>query len=310
MIAPRRVRIGPLTAGADSLDIGAECPELLIDLFVSTVDHVCVLDDAFAFGDEGGHEDGHSCADIGAGQIGHMQLSSAGDDAAMGITENDARAHGDEAVDEEHPRFEHLLMKEDRPFRLGRCDDEWAHEIARELGPGAVVDGGDDIADIGLHFEGAVSRQGQGCAVDGEIDSDLCEGVANHPHIFFDDAIDFEFASGDGAEGHETSDLDVVRADFVFGTVKFFNAFDRQTVGTDAGDLGAHFIEEPAQVLDMRFACGVDDGGGAVRGGCGHEQVFGGGDARFVEEDTLAAEPFGGLEFEGVIDMDLDAQGA
>jgi hypothetical protein len=69
-------------------------------------------------------------------------------------------------------------------------------------------------------------------------------------------------------------------------------ALDVDDVGPRAVDLGAHLVEDPAELLDLRLARAVDEGRPPLRERRGHHQVLGAGDGRHVEVDLApAAEP-------------------
>lgn len=58
-------------------------------------------------------------------------------------------------------------------------------------------------------------------------------------------------------------------------------------MGADALDLGAHFVEETAEVLDVRFGGGKADSGFSGGGYSGHDGVFGAGYAEFGHGDFI-----------------------
>ena len=95
-----------------------------------------------------------------------------------------------------------------------------------------------------------------------------------------------------GGESDERSDLDVIRADAVRRAAERASAVDRELVRADAVDLRAERDEEVAEVLDVRLAGGVAKDRRAARRDGRRERVLGAGDARLVEEDVGAAEPW------------------
>ena len=76
-----------------------------------------------ALGAQAGEQHRHAGADVRALHPLADELRRAGDDRAVRVAEDDARAHRDELVGEEQPVLEHLLEDEHRPARLGRDRD-------------------------------------------------------------------------------------------------------------------------------------------------------------------------------------------
>ena len=72
------------------------------------------------------------------------------------------------------------------------------------------------------------------------------------------------------------------------GAVEFADAFDGEEVGADALNAGTHAHEHTAELLEVGFAGGVVDGGGAMGGDGCHDDVGGSGDGGFVEEHIAA----------------------
>src|SRR5579859_6732631 len=99
-------------------DPSAQWIQSLLDPLVSAIDLMNVVDHALALGAERGQQQGHSGADVGAGDVRAGESIPADDDGAMRITENDARTHGDQLVGEEEPRLEHLFENHDRSLGL------------------------------------------------------------------------------------------------------------------------------------------------------------------------------------------------
>src|SRR2546423_11238028 len=67
----------------------------LLDPLVAAIDLMDVVDDALALRAEGGEQQGHAGADVGAGDLCAVQAVAADDDGAVRIAEDDARPHGD-----------------------------------------------------------------------------------------------------------------------------------------------------------------------------------------------------------------------
>ena len=76
----------------------------------------------------------------------------------------------------------------------------------------------------------------------------------------------------------------------IAGAAKRRRAVHDDGVGADALDLGAERDQEMREVLHMRLGGGVAQIGGAVGGDRRDQRIFGGGDARLVEEDVGAPQ--------------------
>ena len=66
------------------------------------------------------------------------------------IADDDVGAHLDQRIDEVHAALEELLEEEHRAPALGGEHQHGAHEVRRELGPGAVVHPRHPAAHVGL----------------------------------------------------------------------------------------------------------------------------------------------------------------
>ena len=81
----------------------------MLDVFITTVDLVDVVDAGSAFGTHGRDEHGYTGSDIGTGHGVMLELAlmvMTNYDRTVGIAEDDLRAHIDQLVHEEKARFE------------------------------------------------------------------------------------------------------------------------------------------------------------------------------------------------------------
>ncbi len=93
------------------------------------------------------------------------------------------------------------------------------------------------------------------------------------------------------------------------GTVEMVHADDGDEVAANARDVGAHAVEQVAELLDVRLAGGVVDGGGAGGHDGGHDDVGRTRDRSLVEEHVGALQPFG-LDVVDVLLIVVDELGA
>ncbi len=290
---PRCADWGVLADGVDGLadDAGAEGVEFFVDVLVAAVDLADVVDGAGALGAHGGDEEAHAGADVGGFEGCAVELAFADDDDAVWVAEDDFSAHGVEGVDEEHAAFEHFFEEQNAAVALGGDGDGDGHQVGGECGPDGVVDFGHGAGVVVADDHFLISGDEKVVFVaDFGLDAEFGEYQADHAEIVGDNAFDGEFAAGDGGKAGEAADFEVVGADGVVAAPEAFGAFDGNGVGADAVDAGAHFGEHVAEALDVWFAGGVLDAGGAFGCGCGHEGVFGGGNRGFIHEDVVAFE--------------------
>ncbi len=81
--------------------------------------------------------------------------------------------------------------------------------------------------------------------------------------------------------------------------MEFLNTLDHEAVCTNPADLRAHGVEHGTEILDMRFTGGVIEHGDTLSQGGGHDQVFGGSDTGFIQEDIGAGQTLGGFKAVG-----------
>src|SRR5882762_7178351 len=106
------VRAARVTRRSCSLarDAGAEGLQPRVDSLVSAVDLLDVADDRAAWRRERRGDQGHSGANVGGDDGRTVKTARADHERPMRIAEQDARAHRDQAVDEEQPALEELLV--------------------------------------------------------------------------------------------------------------------------------------------------------------------------------------------------------
>src|SRR5947208_13439760 len=121
------------------------------------------------------------------------------------------------------------------------------------------------------------------------------------------DSVDRDVAPGDRGQADEAADLDVIGPDLPLAASQPLDALDAEDVRLDAFDLRAERDEEPAEILDMRFAGRVADDGLSGRERRRHHGVLRRHDARLVQEDRLAAQRTA-PELVPAADVDLRAE--
>ena len=69
-----------------------------------------------------------------------MERGGTGDDDSVGVAKSNVGAHGDQLISEEHAGFIHPVVEKNRTLGLGGKNDEGAHEVGGEAGPGAGLE--------------------------------------------------------------------------------------------------------------------------------------------------------------------------
>src|SRR2546427_3719951 len=87
-------------------DLGSKRIEPLLDLFVSAINLIDVVDRALALGAERGKKQGHPGTDVGTGDLRADEPVAADDDGAVRIAQDDPRAHRRQLVGEKQARLE------------------------------------------------------------------------------------------------------------------------------------------------------------------------------------------------------------
>ena len=142
------------------------------------------------------------------------------------------------------------------------------------------------------HDEAALlGRHEQVIADHRAFDAEALEAHARGAQMLDAGRDDAELGLRDRRESDERADLDVIGADAVRRAVKRPGAVDGDRVRADPLDRRAHRDEKLGEVLHVRLARGVAEGGRARGQARRHERVLRSGDARLVEEDIGAAQP-------------------
>ena len=292
-----------------SFNVGAQGPQPFVDLFIAAVDHVDVVYAAFPFGAQGGDQQGNAGSYVGAGDFFASQLRRAYDDRPVGIAQHDPGAHAYEAVDEEQPRLEHFFVYEDRALALGGHRQEKAQYIRRHAGPDGTLKFRYHIPEARVYLHLLLGRNEDVGAFDVESDAELGEGFGQHR---YGGAVALSYGYGvlgGGRQGYEAGHFDVVGVDGVLAALELGDALDDQAVAADAGNIGAHFVQHKAELLDVGFAGGVVDDGLAGSQHRGHDEVFRAGHRGFVQEHILPLQPASVYEQQAfLVVIDGDAQ--
>ena len=110
-----------------SYDFRPDSVQFFVNMFVSPVNLVDVVDGTFAVGGQGGNQQGNTSADVGRRHFGGAQLGFvvlSYDCGPVRVAKDDFGTHVDEFVHKEKPAFKHLLVDQHASFGLGGNDKE------------------------------------------------------------------------------------------------------------------------------------------------------------------------------------------
>ena len=175
-------------------------------------------------------------------------------------------------------------MEEHGAARLCGHGDEHAQQIGCEAWPGSVGQCHDAAVDERLYLIVAHTRDEQVVALFFHFDAHAAEGIGNDAKVSERHILDADAVAHHRCHSDERAHLNHVGQDAVRRAVQAVNAFNGEQVGGDAADACAHAVEHAAQLLDVRLAGSVVDGGGATGQDGSHNDVGRAGDGGFVEK--------------------------
>ena len=123
--------------------------------------------------------------------------------------------------------------------------------------------------------------------------AESAEGIGNDAQVAARHVFDRDAVAHHRTDADERADLDHIGQDAVLGAVELGRAHHRKAVGGDARDVGAHAVEQVAELLEIGFAGGVVDGGGAFGQDGSHQDIGRAGHRGFVEQHVGAMQFFG-----------------
>ena len=139
-----------------------------------------------------------------------------------------------------------------------------------------------------------------------EAYAEACELCGYDSEVVVRHILYGEFRAGHRGHADEAAHLDHVGQQGMFRAVEFAHALYGEQVRGYARDACAHAVEHAAELLHVRLACGVVDGGEALGEDGGHDYVGGTRDGGLVEEHVASVETPGldGEELVGLIEVE------
>src|SRR4051812_21233207 len=228
--------MGIIRTGSYSPDLRAQLLQPFVNVLVTPVYLVYILDHAGTFGAQGCNKEGNSCPDIGgahsdASELGFSFQSYNG--RPVRIAKDDLRPHFDELVHEEQAAFKHFLVYQQGAPGLGRYHQHDTQEIRCEAGPGMVVNGKYPSVQIGLDLVQVLARDVNIIVLEVHFDTQLAEFLRDHAQMFMTYIPDDDIALGHGGQTYKRSDLDHIGQHVVFGAMQPVHSLYGQQVAPD-----------------------------------------------------------------------------
>ena len=162
-------------------------------------------------------------------------------------------------------------------------------EVGGESRPRRVGDGQDGgLPRIGVNLVRTLAVHNQIVVHLLNVHSHLAERVWNQSEMLASTVLDGDFRLRHGGHTDKAAYLDHVGENAVFASVQFLHSFDFQKIRTNTRNLCAHIIQHGAQLIQVRLARGVEDGGLALRKHGSHHNVGSTCHGRFVQLHVAA----------------------
>jgi general secretion pathway protein D len=262
-------------AALDSRHLRAQAFEVLDERAVSSIDGLQRRDTALPVRRERRGDERHPRSDVAAVERLPFQPSRTVGDDAMGIAQEQVRAHPTHLFQREETQLVHPVVHQRRAVGLGREDGDEAHQIAGKRRPQPRRD---------------PSRADQPGLFDAEhavlltaLHVELPQHGRDDLHVDVAGTADFDGAARDRRHDGPTSGFDVVPVQRLRRAAQLHAPIDDDGVRAFARNARAHRPQELAQLDDVRFAGRVPDLAAAgSRHGRQHRR-FGARDGRFIE---------------------------
>ena len=190
--------------------------------------------------------------------------------------------------------------------RSSFCPRHQRHQLGLQIGRkarewrGRHLDRGEARA-VALDAHAGIGR--------GDLDTRAHEHVERRLQQFAARIFQKHVAAGHRGGHGIGAGLDAVGQHAVASAIKLRYALDHDARGARAGDFGAHLVEAIGDVLDLRFARGVLDDGGAARQRGRHQCGMGPADRHLGKFDLAVLEAaLGAGDDIAPIDLDFGAQ--
>ena len=210
------------------------------------------------------------------------------------VAENNLCTHIDELVDEEQSALEHLLMEEHAATCLCRHNEENRQEVGGKSWPWGIGKRHDGSIDKGIYDVVLLFRNKEVVALNLYLHTQSAESLGNDSQVADRHVLDAYTGSTHGSHTDERAHLDHIGQDAMLGSVKRLHAHDSKKVAAYAADLSAHGVEQMAELLDIRLAGCIIDGGGSLGKHRSHDDV-GSTRNRSLVEQHIAALQFPGF---------------
>ena len=253
--------------GLDSLDVGAEGPQLFVEALVAAVYVVDVGDLRSAGRCEAREDECGAGSDVQRLHTRAVQRRRPANDSSGGARRHYVGAHLLQLAGVEEAVVEDALVDVGDAVGLGEEDGDHRLEVGGEAGIGERLDG--DGAQFGSILRTQRRSPSASTATPASrslwVSDSRCSGRA---------LADFDLAAGEGGGDRVGARFEAVGDDLVLAAAQAFDALDLDGVGAGAGDARAHAGEHLGGALDFGLGGGVDDARAAAGGGGGEHEVL------------------------------------
>ena len=233
-------------------------------------------------GRQTGDDQRRTGTEVGGADGGTVELGLAGDDGGL-AADDDIGAHLLQlgAVAEEAGLI-HAFGETADTVGQRHAHAQLRLHIGGEAGVGTGLDGGVAQLAVGLDADGIV--------VLGDLHRHFTQLGGDALHVLGDNIAHKHIAACGCHSCHVGAGLDLVGDDGIAAALQLLYATDLHRVGTGAGDVGAHGVEEVGKVDDVGLLCRVFNVGSALNeDGC-HHDVGGGAHGGHIQADAGAVE--------------------
>src|SRR5450432_1095679 len=139
----------------NSFNRSAEAVEPFVNILITAIDLVDILNNTFPLRAHGGDEQRNTRPDIGTAHrdaTQFVQSSQSDHRSAMGIAKNDLCTHIEKLVYKEQAAFKHFLMNEYTAFSLRGNHEHHTQQIRRQSGPWMIIYRQNRSIQVGLYF--------------------------------------------------------------------------------------------------------------------------------------------------------------
>ncbi len=206
------------------------------------------------------------------------------------VAEDDLRTHIDQFIHEEETALEHLLMEEHTATSLGSHYEKHGEKVWSKSWPRSIGKRHDGAVDKGIDDIMLLLWNDEVIALYLDLHTQAAESIRNDAQILDRYVLDADTGATHGSHSDERTHLDHIGQDAMLGSMQFLHAHDGEQVAGDAADLCSHRIEQMAELLDIRFASCIVDGGSSLGQHGSHDDIGSTRNGSLIEQHIAALQ--------------------